>query len=74
MPTNTTARATYEMPSSSARDSCARDSPDDDCNAVVGNLAAAMKDAGVPYEIIDRAGAAVAAIEAGIVESGPFFT
>ena len=27
MPTNTTARATHEMPSSSVRDSCARDSP-----------------------------------------------
>jgi hypothetical protein len=74
MPTNATARGTCEMRSSSGRDSCARDSPDDDCNAGVGYLAAAMKDAGVPYETIDRAGAAVAAIESNIVESGPFLT
>jgi hypothetical protein len=33
-----------------------------------------MKDAGVPYETIDRAGAAVAAIESNIVESGLFLT
>jgi hypothetical protein len=43
---------------------------DDDFNAVVGCLAASTKDAGVPDEIIGRAGTAVAAIESGIVESG----
>jgi hemoglobin len=42
----------------------------DDFAAVVGHLAAAMKDAGVPDDIIARAGAAVAATEPDIVESG----
>jgi hemoglobin len=42
----------------------------DDFNSVVGHLAAAMKDAGVPDDIIGRAGAAVAATESVIVESG----
>jgi hemoglobin len=42
----------------------------DDFNAVVGHLAGAMKDAGVPDDIISRAGAAVAATEPAIVESG----
>ena len=42
----------------------------DDFNAVVGHLAGAMKDAGVPDDIIGRAGAAVAATEPAIVESG----
>ena len=38
--------------------------------AVVGHLAGAMKDAGVPDDIIGRAGAAVVATESDIVESG----
>ena len=38
--------------------------------AVVGHLASAMKDAGVPDDIIGRAGAAVVATESDIVESG----
>jgi hemoglobin len=42
----------------------------DDFNAVVGHLAGAMKDAGVPDDIIGRAGAAVVATEPDIVESG----
>jgi hemoglobin len=42
----------------------------DHFNAVVGHLAAAMKDAGVPDDVIGRAGAAVAATESVIVESG----
>ena len=42
----------------------------EDFAAVVGHLAAAMKDAGVPDEIIARAGAAVVATEPDIVESG----
>ena len=42
----------------------------DDFAAVVGHLAAAMKDAGVPDDIIGRAGAAVVATEPDIVESG----
>jgi hemoglobin len=42
----------------------------DDFTAVVGHLAAAMKDAGVPDDIIGRAGAAVAATEPDIVEAG----
>jgi hemoglobin len=42
----------------------------DDFAAVVGHLAAAMKDAGVPDDIIARAGATVAATEPDIVESG----
>jgi hemoglobin len=42
----------------------------DDFTAVVGHLAAAMKDAGVPDDIIGRAGAVVAATESVIVESG----
>src|SRR6187402_1035785 len=42
----------------------------DDINAVVGHLAAAMKDAGVPDDIIGRAGAAVVATEPDIVEAG----
>ncbi len=42
----------------------------DDFAAVVGHLAAAMKDAGVPDDIIARAGAAVVATEPDIVESG----
>ena len=42
----------------------------DDFNAVVGHLAAAMKDAGVPDDIIGRAGAAVVATEPDIVEAG----
>ena len=37
--------------------------------AVVGHLAAAMKAAGVPDDIIGRAGAAVAATEPDIVEA-----
>ena len=37
---------------------------------VVGHLAAAMKDAGVPDDIIARAGAVVVATEPDIVESG----
>jgi hemoglobin len=42
----------------------------DDFAAVVGHLAAAMKAAGVPDDIIGRAGAAVAATESDIVEAG----
>jgi hemoglobin len=42
----------------------------DDFNAVVGHLAAAMKDAGVPDDIIGRAGAVVVATEPDIVEVG----
>jgi hemoglobin len=42
----------------------------DDFNAVVGHLAAAMKDAGVPDDIIGRAGAVVVATKPDIVESG----
>jgi hemoglobin len=42
----------------------------DDFKAVVGHLAAAMKDAGVPDDIIGRAGAAVAAAEPDIVDAG----
>jgi hemoglobin len=42
----------------------------DDFAAVVGHLAAAMKAAGVPDDIIGRAGAAVAATEPDIVEAG----
>jgi hemoglobin len=42
----------------------------DEFAAVVGHLAAAMKDAGVPDDIISRAGAAVAATEPDIVEAG----
>jgi hemoglobin len=42
----------------------------DDFTAVVGHLAAAMEDAGVPDDIIGRAGAAVAATEPEIVEVG----
>jgi hemoglobin len=42
----------------------------DEFALVVGHLAAAMKDAGVPDDIIGRAGAAVAATEPDIVESG----
>ena len=42
----------------------------DDFNAVVGHLASAMKDAGVPDDIIGRAGAVVVATEPDIVESG----
>jgi hemoglobin len=42
----------------------------DDFNAVVGHLAAAMKDAGVPDDIIGRAGAVVVATEPDIVEAG----
>lgn len=42
----------------------------DDFAAVVGHLAAAMKEAGVPDDIISRAGAAVAATEPDIVEVG----
>jgi hemoglobin len=42
----------------------------DDFTAVVGHLASAMKDAGVPDDIIGRAGAAVAATESVIVETG----
>ena len=38
--------------------------------AVVGHLAGAMKDAGVPDDIIGRAGAAVVATESDIVKSG----
>lgn len=41
----------------------------DDFTAVVGHLAAAMEDAGVPDDIIERAGAAVVATESDIVES-----
>lgn len=41
----------------------------EDFSAVVGHLAAALKDAGVPDEIIGRAGAAVVATEPSIVES-----
>jgi hemoglobin len=41
----------------------------DDFTAVVGHLAAAMTDAGVPDDIIGRAGSAVVATEADIVES-----
>lgn len=42
----------------------------DDFTAVVGHLASAMKDAGVPDDIIGRAGAVVAATESVIVETG----
>jgi hemoglobin len=42
----------------------------DDFIAVVGHLAAAMAAAGVPEDIINRAGAVVAATESDIVESG----
>lgn len=42
----------------------------DEFQAVVGHLAGAMKDAGVPDDIIGRAGAAVVATEPDIVESG----
>jgi hemoglobin len=42
----------------------------DDFNAVVGHLAAAMKGAGVPDDIIGRAGAAVVATEPDIVQAG----
>ena len=42
----------------------------DDFAAVVGHLTAAMKDAGVPDDIVGRAIAAVAATEPDIVESG----
>jgi hemoglobin len=41
----------------------------DDFNKVVGHLGGAMKDAGVPEDIIQRAGAVVAATEPDIVES-----
>ena len=46
----------------------------DDFAKVVGHLAAAMKEAGVPDDIIGRAGAAVVATEPDIVESGSFAT
>ena len=49
-------------------------STSDDFTAVVGHLAAAMKDAGVPDDIIGRAGAAVVATEPDIVESGSSLT
>jgi hemoglobin len=42
----------------------------DEFQAVVGHLSGAMKDAGVPDDIIGRAGAAVVATEPDIVESG----
>jgi hemoglobin len=42
----------------------------EDFTSVVGHLAAAMKDAGVPDDIIGRAGAVVTATESVIVESG----
>jgi hemoglobin len=42
----------------------------DDFAVVVGHLAAAMEAAGVPDDIIERAGAAVIATESDIVESG----
>jgi hemoglobin len=42
----------------------------DEFSTVVGHLAAAMTDAGVPDDIIARAGAAVVATEPDIVESG----
>jgi hemoglobin len=42
----------------------------DDFNAVVGHLGAAMKDAGVPDDIIGRAAAVVVATEPDIVEAG----
>jgi hemoglobin len=42
----------------------------DEFALVVGHLAGAMKDAGVPDDIIARAGAAVIATEPAIVESG----
>jgi hemoglobin len=42
----------------------------DEFTAVVNHLAAAMKAAGVPNDIIARAGAAVAATEPDVVESG----
>jgi hemoglobin len=42
----------------------------DEFQAVVGHLAGAMKDAGVPDDIIGRAGAVVVATEPDIVESG----
>ena len=45
-----------------------------DFMAVVGHLGAAMKGAGVPDDIIGRAGAAVAATESDIVESGSSLT
>jgi hemoglobin len=41
----------------------------DEFAVVVGHLAAALRDAGVPDDIIGRAGAAVAAAEPEIVES-----
>ena len=41
----------------------------EDFSAVVGHLASALKDAGVPDDIIGRAGAAVVATEPSIVES-----
>jgi hemoglobin len=43
---------------------------DDEFTTVVGHLAGAMKDAGVPDDIIARAGAVVVATEPDIVESG----
>jgi hemoglobin len=42
----------------------------DEFYAVVGHLAAALKAAGVPDDIISRAGAAVVATEPAVVESG----
>jgi hemoglobin len=42
----------------------------DDFAAVAGHLVETMRDAGVPEDIIARAGAAVAATKSDIVESG----
>lgn len=42
--------------------------------AVAAHLVAAMQAAGVPDDIIERAGAAVAATEPDVVESGPGVT
>ena len=42
----------------------------DEFTAVVGHLAGALKDAGVPDEVIERAGAVVISTEPDIVESG----
>jgi hemoglobin len=46
----------------------------DDFMAVVGHLAAAMADAGVPADIIERAGAVVSSTESDIVEAGSSLT
>lgn len=43
----------------------------DEFQAVVTHLAAALQDAGVPADIIARAGTAVAATEPDIVDAGP---